>query len=482
MSPLYIYSRSFIQERTTDFLSIHPDLGEFMEEFKEIAKDVPIPHFIPRRHYSWRDGSRPVLRDQFKSADWMNQKSDKVLDKIRMDLMQTINKLSDNNYRMLSQRILKILHSNPYYEVLEILAEIIFDKISYEEQFGYLYTRLLLVIFENSFWQMNSLRVSMSEGKVYLKHINDDNTEEEEELPIGYFSGVKDAQIKAYEIIQFKRYFITYLHEIFNQRDNYYAMYSEEEDDDVKLKIKKKYLGIYLVVANLYIHKMVHINVIHSILLKTLHYKMDGIPSELEMEAVYLIFDNLDKIKGKHYLTRSFKRLYFDYVNRIFSENENGYSNRIRFRMEDLMEMSLSDGKDVSKKLEERVEEKRKEIVNGKNEDEIFEDIRSLVSEYLLNQNSDDLCNSIKGLSSYPNEVVLCLALETFVEENPDVYDLTTEILNRIEETKRIGKSDWEKTVNKLSEKLEDFEMDYPNGYRYITGIMKERGFEVVDE
>ena len=479
MTPLYIYTRSFIQERTTDFLSVHPELGEFMEEFREIAKEVPIPHFIPRRHHSWRDGSRPVLRDQFKTADWMNQKSDKILDKIRMDLMQTINKLSDNNYRMLSQRILKTLHHYPYYEVLEILAEIIFDKISYEVQFGYLYTRLLLVLFENSFWQMDTIRVSVGEGKVYLKHINDENAIDEEELPVGSFTNMKDAQMKAYEVIQFRRYFITYLQEIFSQRDQYYKMYCEEEDEDIKMKIKKKYFGIFLVAANMYIHRMVHINVIHTILLKVLHYKEDVMPAELELEAVYLLFENLDKIKGKHYITKSFKSMYFDYVKDVFKRDvDKLYSNRVRFRMEDLMESSLSDEDKSLKKKEVKVEEKKSD---EKSEEEISVDIRSLVSEYLSSQNEDDLCSSVDLLKSYPTEVVLSLVLETFVEENPEVYEMTSEILNRIEKVKSVEKKDWEKTVEKLSDKLDDFEMDYPNGYKYITDIMKERGFELVD-
>lgn len=482
MTLLYIYTRSFIQERTSDFLSIHPDLGEFMEEFKEIAKEVPIPHFIPRRHHSWRDGSRPVLRDQFKKADWMNQRSDKILDKIRMDLLQTINKLSDTNYRVLSQRVLKTLHHYPYYEVLEIIAEIIFDKISYEEQFGYLYTRLLLVLFENSFWQMNSINVSLSEGKVYLKHITEENVEEQEEIPIGSFTNLKDAQMKVYEIIQFKRYFITYLNELFNQRNNYYEMYCEEDDEDVKMKIKKKYLGIFLVASNCYIHKMLHINVIHSILLNLLHYKLDGVPTEIEIEAIYLIFDNLEKIKGRHYLTLSFKKLYLSYTQKILTDYHDNYSNRIRFRMEDLIEILMSDKKPVDKKIEEKIVKKREEISNGKSEEEIFEDIRLLVSEYLINQNRDDLEYSLNTLSSIPSEIILSMVLETFVEENPDRYELTTEILYKIEENKKIVKEDWEKTVQKISNKLEDFEMDYPNGYKYITEIMKERGFEIIDE
>lgn len=492
MIPMYVYTRSFIQERTTDFLSVHPALEEFMEEYKEIAKDVPIPHFIPRRHHSWRDGSRPVLREQFKSADWMNQKSDKILDKIRMDLLQTINKLSDTNYRMLSQRILKTLHQYSYYEVLEILAETIFDKISYEEQFGYLYTRLLLVLFENSFWQMGSIKVSGGDNKVFLRHINESNIEEEEEIPIGFSTGMKDAQMKAYEIIQFKRYFITYLQEIFNQRNDYYNMYMEEIDDDIHNKIKKKYLGIFLVASNLYVHKMIHINVIHTILLKLMRYNEAAIPNELEMEAIYLIFENLDKIKGKHYLTKAFKKLYFDYIKKTLFDNKSEYSNRIRFRMEDLMELSLSENKDkdvgnksVKKPVDNKLMRRTNDdinMVNKKSDEEINGDIRSLVSEYLLNQNCDDLELSIKSLASYPTETVLSMVLETFVEENPDVYNLTTHILNRIEERNRINKEDWEKTLKKMSDKLDDFEMDYPNGYKYICDIIKERGFEIIDE
>ena len=64
---------------------------------------------------------------------------------------------------------------------------------------------------------MDTIRVSVREGKVYLKHINDENAIDEEELPVGSFTNMKDAQMKAYEVIQFRRYFITYLQEIFSQ-------------------------------------------------------------------------------------------------------------------------------------------------------------------------------------------------------------------------------------------------------------------------
>lgn len=320
-------------------------LSSFLETYRKIEEeDMKKPIFsmtmkfkkFPNhlKYYKYIKFSR----EEEKKA-WSVKKPVSEIDKIIHYLKSQLNKMSEDNYEVIQKEVLDEFETYDHPELFEILSKEIYQKSIQDSKYRHLYLQFVSSIWQNKEIHLQRFEIIDLESDFYVKfkYIDYDHGLKgcvNEENMIGPFGSDSMAYMEAWKLMNFKRYFIQYLENIFSSKDVQFSM--ESCDDATFFEKKRQILGFADIMFILFREKYIHMDILHIMILNFLHMNHESFDmfQEIELEAVYQLMKNL--YEGAHIQKAKYPIFDF-YVTTFDGILANSQSQPITKRMEFFM-------------------------------------------------------------------------------------------------------------------------------------------------
>ena len=373
---MLVYSISSLLELADKLSEISVSLP-FLESFagkysQKVTEDRKTPLFSKTSKYNnfpvrcqWKSGGadrgnhkndrrreKPKMYDRFQPKDeWRKENGAAesstermVPTKIRKVsgikglAIKVLNKITENNFNKQANELLKVLLENKEKNSVNIIANLILEKIWYDKGFYKLYINLCKKLWENDEWvsecyqihrvEKGSGKSSMSE---YFYSLNFKTTNK----PVlkGPYNSNKLALEKAKKMVNFKSIFISLCRDNFYKRHIFITEAACLPDSTKKYKLKRRLFGTVEILGHFCSMGHLDENIIHFILLSLMHtdnIHNNGAKYPEEIEAFKLLWDIVNSKIGSTSMR--------EYTDILRIELTRDWGSRINFMLEDMIE------------------------------------------------------------------------------------------------------------------------------------------------
>jgi hypothetical protein len=323
------------------------DFNVFIDKYKEIInEDSKKPAFVQIsknknvKAYKYIKFNRE--NDDFVKKSWSINNQIKDNEKVILFIKSNLNKISDENYNIISQEFIDELLNLDYDEsIFEILSNEIITKCIYDNKYRKVYINLCSKIWGNKkfHYQLYDI-IDENDGR--------DNSEDDKNMDINIYcinkltkerseSFSNDGDIKKYILRKsnFKNYFMNYIQQIFLKSDLSFVNDNGLSETDF-LKKKKEYLVIIDIIGVLFYENHIHIDILNIIIMYLLHINnnFDKI-TDIEYEAFYNLIKNIEKIGINK---KNYSKFYTEVINIIEQiKDSEKLSKRVLFFLDEIM-------------------------------------------------------------------------------------------------------------------------------------------------
>ena len=316
------------------------DFNVFIDRYKEIInEDIKKPAFIQIsknknvKSYKYIKFNRE--NDDFVKKSWSINNQIKDNEKVILFIKSNLNKISDENYNIISQEFIDELLNLDYDEsIFEILSNEIITKCIYDNKYRKVYINLCSKIWSSKKFHYQLYDIidenDGGENNINIYCVNKLTKERSESFS-------NDADIKKYILRKsnFKNYFMNYIQQIFLKSDLSFVNDNGLSETDF-LKKKKEYLVIIDIIGVLFYENHIHIDILNIIIMYLLHINnnFDKI-TDIEYEAFYNLIKNIEKIGINK---KSYSKFYTEIINIIEQiKDSEKLSKRVLFFLDEIV-------------------------------------------------------------------------------------------------------------------------------------------------
>ncbi len=387
-----------------------------------------------------------------------------------------LNKICDESYKKISVDFINELINIEDIFYFDIISKKIVDKCVMDNKYQHLYIQLCSKIWSSRQIHYN-LAIIKESNKKYYWCSKYDNVNKD----YGPFNSEMDAKMNIYYTLNFKKYFMNYIQELFIHKN---VNFTHIDNDEEFFLHKRQFMVIIEILGIMYNEKYINIDILHLVIMKLFHINdMDTHISSIEIDGILNIFKIMDAYKDKNNIVDYFKVPIFDEYYNYISQIENLDIFNLRTKY------FLADCKDILKET--------KKLMTTASKDTLNENIQELtIIEKFINEKKKN--NSVNMLNIYnkSNEEnksnILYEVIYRFCEANmrDESYEIFLRNIYEEDEDKAIknkkkNKNDiklLENNFNKIIMNLSEIYIDNPN----IVSILKKfnnliEGFEIFD-
>ena len=238
-----------------------------------------------------------------------------------------LNKICDETYDKVNKQIIDELINYENIHIFSLLSKEIINKCIFDSKYRNLYIKLCNVIWSNRELHYNLITIKKNNYDYYWHLNGDDNNNDSEITQYGPFKNESSVKNDAFKKINFKKYFLNYIQNLFsNKKIDIYNLEDEQFFDE-----KKKIISLCELIAILFIEKHINFKIINIVLINLLHLNNNFDPiSEIEFELIDLI---LSKIKEKsiYFKFSDFNILLNEYIQILNLQLDTDISKRSKF-------------------------------------------------------------------------------------------------------------------------------------------------------
>ena len=273
-----------------------------------------------------KDAKEKKEQKEFKKA-WHIENSTDENTKILITIKTFLNKISEETYKKISNDFINELIKINNENLFEILCKEILNKCLYDNKYRNLYINLCFKVWSNRDIHYNLVKINNDNNLFYWDYKNN---------IYGPFNTENEAKINIYEKLNFKRYFLNYIQNLYNNKDLNLENLSEE---DFFIK-KKNILLIPELITIMYLEKHICFDIINLLIIDLLDLdnSINKYIQEIEIEIIYNLIKLLKEQKaGK---LHEYKLIFGEFINIINNEilKEN-ISKRSNFFLTDIISM-----------------------------------------------------------------------------------------------------------------------------------------------
>jgi hypothetical protein len=273
-----------------------------------------------------KDVKEKKEQKEFKKA-WHIENSTDENTKILITIKTFLNKISEETYKKISNDFINELIKINNENLFEILCKEILNKCLYDNKYRNLYINLCFKVWSNRDIHYNLVKINNDKNLFYWDYKNN---------IYGPFNTENEAKINIYEKLNFKKYFLNYIQNLYNNKDLNLENLSEE---DFFIK-KKNILLIPELITIMYLEKHICFDIINLLIIDLLDLdnSVNKYIQEIEIEIIY----NLIKLLKEHKAEKlhEYKLIFSEFINIINNEilKEN-ISKRSNFFLTDIINM-----------------------------------------------------------------------------------------------------------------------------------------------
>jgi hypothetical protein len=318
-----------------------PFLESFVQEYSEkVSEDEKTPLFS----YTTKYNNFPV-RSTLKKKEWRTEKIEKTIIKkendIRENAIRILNKLTFSNFEEQSQELLDFLIKNKQEDSVSIIANIIFNKICYDNSFYELYYKLCSKLWSNNEWTSGSYKIYSNKKGFYYNILIS-----KEKIENGPFKTQESAIKEASSKVNLRPIFLGLCKDVFYKREYYINEYKKKEQDSTEqYLLKRRLFGCIEIIGYFYLDKNINEDAVYYII----HELCTTTKYDEEIEALKILWDIIkDNIKRDIFIKCQ------EILRKKLSEN---WSRRTRFMIEDMVSSVQKETCKESKDAEILIEE-----------------------------------------------------------------------------------------------------------------------------
>lgn len=387
-----------------------------------------------------------------------------------------LNKICDESYKKISVDFINELINIDDIFYFGIISKKIVDKCVMDNKYQHLYIQLCNKIWSNRQIHYNLANIKEVNTKYYW-------SSKYEPKEYGPFNSEIDAKMNIYYSLNFKKYFMNYIQELFIHKN---VNFTHIDNDEEFFLHKRQFMVIIEILGIMYNEKYINVDILHLVIMKLFHMNdMDTDKpniSSIEIDGILNIFKIMDDYKDQYNLTNYFKVPIFDEYYNYISQIENLDIFNLRTKY------FLADCKDILKE--------KKKLLACISKDVITEKIQGLtIVEKFIQEKKKNNSNQMLSIYNKANEEdksnILYEVIYRFCESNmrDESYEHFLRIIFEEEDKatkhKKQNKKDiklLETNMNKIIMNLSEIYIDNPN----IVSILKKfttliETFEIFD-
>jgi hypothetical protein len=443
----------------------HDIFFKFIENYKEIEnEDFKKPIFsqtskfkkIPNnfKNYKYMKINRDNNNDEETKNKWVFESPKEESDKIAILIKTYLNKISQDTYKKISIEFINELVQVENEKLFEILSGEILNKCLFDNKYRNLYINLCYKIWSNK---------QIHNNLIILTDKNNDNSyfwsSKYDNILIGPFNTENNAKNDAFNTLNFKKYFLNYIQNLYFKKDLSFTNLNEEE---VFIK-KKKILLLVELIGIIFLERYINFDIINIIIIDLLHLN-DNFKNieDIEYEALYNLI-KLIKDNKTLFNDLSENKIIFDeytiIINQIINNTNNVISKRSLFFLNDILDMINTFINDkTTKKINTNIE---------KEQPKIRDNFKNIFMENLKNKNFGDLLNIYIKINNDEKDEVVYKTIDTFISLKTN-NDNIIKFLNNINNIDLFS-NNLEKIVNNINDIL----LDIPNANEKLLYLLE---------
>jgi len=290
---------------------------EFYEMYKDIEaeelKKVPFNGIKAKRHNNYKNYKNiKINREKEEKNLWNIKAPEEEINKITILIKSYLNKISEETYKKIGndfiEELLKIDHPN----LFSIICNEIYSKCINDQKYRHLYIYICNKIWSNRQIHYNMVNIIQKDVNLYYWENKYEITQQ-----YGPFSNEKDIKNNIFQKINFKKYFIDFVQNLFNTKD---MSFENIEEDEFFLKKKKILVPIELI-SIMFNDNYISYDIINLVIINLLHINNFDKIEDIEIEMLYNLIKSID-YNNVNYLNDN-KTIFQEYVNFIKSYKEN---------------------------------------------------------------------------------------------------------------------------------------------------------------
>jgi len=253
----------------------------FIEKYKIIEEeDNKVPIFTSTHKYSVYKSRKKEYKK--KKVLWKKLEHENNIQKIESNIRSNLNKMNDDVYNDILDDLKKNLFESNNICIFDFFLNLLYDKVIYDKKFQRKYLDLLDELSNNNMLYNNYVKIYNEDGKYYWNIINN-------EKRYGPYENKKDAKITVRNKLNLNKLFLNVLKKEFKKRYDYIDEMEKKEDDDDKYKLKRKYIGVFEILAILYNYNKINTDLIIVVIGRLLEFNN----LEYDIECLHIITQNI---------------------------------------------------------------------------------------------------------------------------------------------------------------------------------------------
>ena len=304
-------------------------INEFIKNYSDIElKDNKKPIFsLTKKYTAYKIKNKEYNK---KKNVWKKLENTDEDNKIKTEIKFNLNKISDEEDESIIIELKKCLIKSTNIDILYYFIELLYDKIIYDKKFQSKYLELLDDINKYNKIYNNYTVIKSKNNKYYwfLKNSKENNKKKSE-----LFNSKKNAFYNIKENISLYKLLLNKINKEYHKRYEYITNMENEEDDELRYKLKRKYIGVFEILAILYNNKNINSDLLKSILNTLL--KFNNINYDIECLNILLKIININLIDKTRFIE---KPVLENFIKIFESIDKSLLKNRIKFLSYDILD------------------------------------------------------------------------------------------------------------------------------------------------
>lgn len=449
-----------------DSLEVKPiDVSTFKKNFGRFANQNKNRY----QQNAWKRKNRFRGKDieKYLANAYVKQLPQNDLEKIRKTIISHLNKLNDKKFTIIVKEFIDSLEEQMFFETYQILNSEIINKVYTDNQYVYLYARLVKELIINKKWQRKMFHIINNDGdeKHFYWSLNKlEHTIDDAEF-VGPFDSEAEALDDAMDHHNYNVSFSGFMEQHFNNRGEYQLEIENNRDDfDLTIYTKNKYNNFLKLIFYCVEHGVYDIKLVHHCLLKLLE--------SFEIEQFGYLYEVIHGTKFRFKADNH--RFYESKLNEVLQKTT--ISPKTKFKLQEFFSLQLKrtnafEALTVLSSDEGSINSPREKSM--KNNDDV--NIDCIVSEYPLNNDYQLVVDLFKTLSDEKYEDFTVKVLVGSFEAKEDESRLLISLVKRLWNDFEDFKNNFENfVVNRLVHLYADYEIDYPNSKVILVELLKD--------
>jgi hypothetical protein len=359
-------------------------------------------------------------------------------EKISIKIRSYLNKISNDTYEKICSKLIDELITIKNPEIFKILSKEITTKCIFDNKYRILYINLCNKIWDNKEIHLNLIEIKKKNYDYYWNILNNIEIH-------GPFNNENIIKNDVFKKINFKRFFLNYIQNLFINKNIDFEKLKDEEF----FEEKKKILSLCELISILYIRNHINFDIINIVFINLLHLnnnknQIKEIELELCYSIIYYIYENTNKnIKLNEYYT-----IFNEYVETLFNYMKINISKRANFFINEIINI-----------LHIFLNKKDKNKIYNQSKLNNQSKINITFFDSLIKKNLEVSYNLFKKEDNIENNISKIINLLLDKTKNYDTFFLI-DFLKNIKEEYTIF---FDKIINNIIENIDDIILDVPN-------------------